>query len=152
VSGSNPIPSKCGYLRARVWRERVIYSFEPEKGSPRLALLVPSRSPVPLLFWRDRWSNMLCLASLLAGSMREETDEGMVRIGVDGFFNETTHAHGPLYSSSIRPSQHDSLLYTQFSRTHLSSVSSSIHYETHLSLYLNISMCDLVLKDLLRRI
>jgi hypothetical protein len=28
---------------------------------------------------------MLCLASLLAGSMRAERDEGMVRIGVDGF-------------------------------------------------------------------
>jgi hypothetical protein len=52
-------------------------------------------------------------------------------------------------------SQQDSLLYTQFSRTHLSSISSSIHsihYGTHLLLYLNISMCDLVLKDLLRRI
>jgi hypothetical protein len=31
---------------------------------------------------------MLCLASLLAGSMRAERDEGMVRIGVDGFFTE----------------------------------------------------------------
>jgi hypothetical protein len=61
---------------------------------------------------------------------------------------KTTRTHGPLYSSSIRPSQQDSLLYTQFFRTHLSSISSSIH----LSLYLNISMCDLVLKDLLRRI
>jgi hypothetical protein len=60
-----------------------------------------------------------------------------------------------LYSSSIRPSQEDSLIYTQFSRTHPSSISSSIHSihcGTHLSLYLNISMCDLVLKDLLRRI
>jgi hypothetical protein len=63
--------------------------------------------------------------------------------------------HGPLYSSSIRPSQRDSLLYTQFSRTHPSSISSSIHSihcGIHLSLYLNISMCDLVLKDLLRQI
>jgi hypothetical protein len=63
--------------------------------------------------------------------------------------------HGPLYSSSIRPSQQDSLLYTQFSHTHSSSISSSIHsihYGTHLSLYLNISMCDIVLKDLLRQI
>jgi hypothetical protein len=59
--------------------------------------------------------------------------------------------HGPLYSSSIRLSQQDSLLYIQFSRTHPSSIH-SIHYMTHLSLYLNISMCDLVLKDLLRRI
>jgi hypothetical protein len=68
---------------------------------------------------------------------------------------KTTRTHGPLYSSSIRPSQHDSLLYTQFSRTHPSSISSSIHsihYGTYLSLYLNISMCDLILKDLLRRI
>jgi hypothetical protein len=65
---------------------------------------------------------------------------------------ETTRTHGPLYSSSIRPSQPDSLLYTQFSRTHPSSISSSIHCRTHLSLYLNISMCDIVLKDLLRRI
>jgi hypothetical protein len=68
---------------------------------------------------------------------------------------ETTRTHGPLYSSSIRPSQQDSLLYTQFSRIHPSSISSSIysiHRGTHLSLYLNISMCDLVLKDLLRRI
>jgi hypothetical protein len=68
---------------------------------------------------------------------------------------KTTHTHGPLYSSSIRPSQQDSLLYTQFSRTHPSSISSSIHSihcGTHLSLYLNIFMHDLVLKDLLRRI
>jgi hypothetical protein len=64
---------------------------------------------------------------------------------------KTTRTHGPLYSSSISPSQQDSLLYTQFSRTHSSSIH-SIHYGTHLSLYLNISMCDLVLKDLLRRI
>jgi hypothetical protein len=65
----------------------------------------------------------------------------------------STRIHGPLYSSFIRPSQQDSLLYTQFSRTHPSPISSpihSIHCETHLSLYLNISMCDLVLKDLLR--
>jgi hypothetical protein len=69
--------------------------------------------------------------------------------------NKAICTHGPLYSSSIRPSQQDSLLYTQFSRTHPSSISSSIHsihYGTHLSLYLNISMRDLVLKDLLRRI
>jgi hypothetical protein len=49
----------------------------------------------------------------------------------------------------------NSLLYTQFFRTHPSSISSSIHSirrGTHLSLYLNISMCDLVLKDLLRQI
>jgi hypothetical protein len=61
----------------------------------------------------------------------------------------------PLYSSFIGPSQQDSLIYTQFSRIHPSSISSfihSIHGGTHLSLYLNISMCDLVLKDLLRRI
>jgi hypothetical protein len=61
----------------------------------------------------------------------------------------------PLYSSSICPSQRDSLLYTQFFRTHPSSISSSIHSihcGTHLSLYLNISMCDLVLKNLLRQI
>jgi hypothetical protein len=68
---------------------------------------------------------------------------------------QAIRTHGPLYSSSIRPSQQDSLLYTQFSRTHPSSISSSIHSiycGTHLSLYLNISMSDLVLKDLLRRI
>jgi hypothetical protein len=68
---------------------------------------------------------------------------------------KTTRTHGPLYSSSIRPSQQDSLLYTQFSRTRPSFISSSIHSiycGTHLSLYLTISMCDLVLKDLLRRI
>jgi hypothetical protein len=67
----------------------------------------------------------------------------------------STRTHGPLYSSSIRPSQQDSLIYTQFSRTHPSYISSSIHSinrGTHLSLYLNIFMCDLVLKDLLRRI
>jgi hypothetical protein len=65
---------------------------------------------------------------------------------------QAIRTHEPLYSSSIRPRQQDSLLYTQFSRTHSSSISSSIHCRTHLSLYLNISMCDLVLKDLLRRI
>jgi hypothetical protein len=68
---------------------------------------------------------------------------------------KTTRTHGPLYSSSIRSNQQDYLLYTQFSRTHPSSISSSInsiHCGTHLSLYLNISICNLVLKDLLRRI
>jgi hypothetical protein len=55
----------------------------------------------------------------------------------------------------IRPTQQDSLIYTQFSRTHPSSISSSIHSiycGIHLSFYLNIFMCDLVSKDLLRRI
>jgi hypothetical protein len=68
---------------------------------------------------------------------------------------KTTRTNGSLYSSSICPSQQDSLLYTQFFRTHPSSIPSSIHsihYGTHLSLYTNISMCDLVLKDLLRQI
>jgi hypothetical protein len=72
-----------------------------------------------------------------------------------GAASQAIRTHEPLYSSSIRPSQQDSLLYTQFSRTHPSSISSSIHSihcGTHLLLYLNISMCDLVLKDLLRRI
>jgi hypothetical protein len=75
--------------------------------------------------------------------------------GHSGLLPSIFRTNGPLYSSFIRPSQQDSLLYTQFSRTHPSSISSSIHsihYGTHLSLYLNISMCDLVLKDLLRRI
>jgi hypothetical protein len=69
--------------------------------------------------------------------------------------SKTTRTHPSSISSSIRPSQQDSLLYTQFTRTHPSSISSSIHSihcGTDLSLYLNISMCDLVLKDLLRRI
>jgi hypothetical protein len=79
----------------------------------------------------------------------------LARHGRNKDVTKTTRTHGPLYLSSIRPSQQDSLLYTQFSRTHPSSISlsiHSIHYETHLSLYLNISMCDLVLKDLLRQI
>jgi hypothetical protein len=81
------------------------------------------------------------------------TTGNLNRFAVDAFrFTKATRTHGPLYSSSIRPSQQDYLLYTQFNRTHPSSISSSIHYGTHLSLYLNISMCDLVLKDLLRRI
>jgi hypothetical protein len=37
-------------------------------------------------------------------------------------------------------------------RAHLSSISSSIHYRAHLSLYLNIFMGHLVLKYLLKRI
>jgi hypothetical protein len=41
--------------------------------------------------------------------------------------SKTTRTHGPLYSSSIRPGQQDSLLYTQFFRTHPSSISSYIH-------------------------
>jgi hypothetical protein len=76
------------------------------------------------------------------------------RCGVGGY-HKTTRTHPSSISSSIRPSQQDSLLYTQFFRTHPSSISSSIHSihcETDLSLYLNRSMCDLVLKDLLRRI
>ena len=50
---------------------------------------------------------MLCLASLLAGSMREEGDEGMVRIGVDGFFTEWRSGCGrllPLLSFPISTS------------------------------------------------
>jgi hypothetical protein len=54
---------------------------------------------------------------------------GSIYIGV----TETTRTHGPLYSSSICPSQQDSLLYTQFSCTHPSSIH-SIHCGTHLSL------------------
>jgi hypothetical protein len=74
---------------------------------------------------------------------------------MDGQLTLDYRTYGPLYSSSIRSSQQDSLFYTQFSRTHPSSISSSIHYihsGTYLSLYLNMYMCDLVLKDLLRRI
>jgi hypothetical protein len=51
----------------------------------------------------------------------------------------------PLYVLTLN--QQDSLLYIQFSRTNPSSISPSIHSihcGTHLSLYLNISMCDLV--------
>jgi hypothetical protein len=69
--------------------------------------------------------------------------------------NKAIRTYGPIYSSSIYPSQQDYLLYIQFFRTHPSSISSSIHSihcGTHLSLYLNISMCDLILKDLLRQI
>jgi hypothetical protein len=60
---------------------------------------------------------------------------------------KTTRTHGPLYSSSICPTQQDSLIYTQFSRTHPSSISSSIHSihcATYLSHYLTISICDLL--------
>jgi hypothetical protein len=68
---------------------------------------------------------------------------------------ETTRNYGTLYSSSIHFSQQDSFLYIQFFCTYPFSISSSIHSihcGTHFSLYLNIFMCDLVLKDLLRRI
>jgi hypothetical protein len=54
--------------------------------------------------------------------------------------SKAIHNHGTLNSSSKRPSHQDFLLYTQFSRTHLSFISSSIHCGVHLSLYLNISM------------
>jgi hypothetical protein len=60
--------------------------------------------------------------------------------------------HDPLFSSSINPGHQDSLIYTHFSHTHPSSISSSIHCGVHLSLYLNIFMWDLVLKNLLKRI
>jgi hypothetical protein len=101
---------------------------------------------------RASWSRFPCKWSISpvflwfgsAGGRRWE--EGCV---------QTNRTHWPLYSSSIRSSQPDSLLYTQFSRTYPSSISSSIHSihcGTHLSLYINISMCDLVLNDLLRRI
>jgi hypothetical protein len=66
--------------------------------------------------------------------------------------HETIRTHDPLFSSSIHPSHQDSLLYNHFSRTHPSSISSSIHCGVHLSLYLNISMWDLVLKNLLKQI
>jgi hypothetical protein len=65
---------------------------------------------------------------------------------------KTVRTRGTLNLSSKRSSHQDSLIYTQFSRTHSSSISSSIHYRAHLSLYLNISMCYLVLIDLLKRI
>jgi hypothetical protein len=65
---------------------------------------------------------------------------------------KTIRTHPPSISFSILPGHQDSLLYTHFSRIHPSSISSSIHYGVHLSLYLNISMCDLFLKDLLQRI
>jgi hypothetical protein len=65
---------------------------------------------------------------------------------------ETIRTHDPLFSSSIHPGHQDSLLYNHFSRTHPSSISSSIHCGAHLSLYLNISMRDLVLKNLLKQI
>jgi hypothetical protein len=55
--------------------------------------------------------------------------------------SQTTRTHRLLYSSFIRPSQQDSLLYTQFSRIHPSSISSYIHYihrGTHSSLYRNL--------------
>jgi hypothetical protein len=60
---------------------------------------------------------------------------GIVWMGKTGF--EAIRTHSPLYSSSIYPSQQDSLLYTQFFRTHPSSIPSSIHSiycGTHLSL------------------
>jgi hypothetical protein len=89
--------------------------------------------------------------------VHEQSEHAKIEVTLEwtGQKFKTIRNHGLLYSSSIHPSQQDSLLYTQFSRTHSSSISSSIHSihcETHLSLYLNISMCDLVLKDLLRRI
>jgi hypothetical protein len=62
------------------------------------------------------------------------------------------HTHDPLFSSYIHPGHQDSLLFIYFSRTHPSSIASSIHCGVHLSLYLNISMWDLVLKDLFKRI
>jgi hypothetical protein len=110
-----------------------------------------------------QWYNTMCACAGYAVEHQLLTGVGMGYIqpavanysSVDLQLHKIIRAHGPLYSSSIRPNQQDSLLYTQFSRTHPSSISSSIHsihYGTHLSLYLNISMCDLVLKDLLRRI
>jgi hypothetical protein len=48
--------------------------------------------------------------------------------------------HDPLFLSSIHLGHQDSLLYTHFSRTHPSSISSSIHCGTYLSFYLNISI------------
>jgi hypothetical protein len=83
-----------------------------------------------------------------------EAERG-ARMPAGGVPSQAIRTHGPLYSSSIRPSQQDSLLYTQFFRTHPFTISLSIHSiycGTHLSLYLNISMSDLFLKDLLRRI
>jgi hypothetical protein len=65
---------------------------------------------------------------------------------------KTTRTRGTLNSSSKRSGHQDSLLYTQFSRIHPSSISSSIHCGAYLSLYLNISMWDLVLKNLSKRI
>jgi hypothetical protein len=53
-----------------------------------------------------------------------------------------------LYFHPLHPGHQDSLIYTYFYRTH----PFSIHCGVHLSLYLNISMWDLVLKYLLKRI
>jgi hypothetical protein len=46
-------------------------------------------------------------------------------LGPDWRRPQTTRTYGPLYSSSICLGQQDSLLYTQFSCTHPSSISSS---------------------------
>jgi hypothetical protein len=100
-----------------------------------------------------------CPVSARSRALQSGSTRGRRGSGETTFTNftvhQTTRTHGPLYLSSIRPSQQDFLLSTQFFRTHPSSISSSIHSihcGTHLSLYLNTSMCDLVLKDLLRRI
>jgi hypothetical protein len=52
----------------------------------------------------------------------------------------TIRTRATLNLSFKRSSHKDSLLYTQFTRIHLSFISSSIHCRAHLSLYLNISM------------
>jgi hypothetical protein len=65
------------------------------------------------------------------------------------------YPHEPLYSSSIHLSHQNSLLYTQFFHTHPSSISSSIHCGAHMfvnKFCLNISMWDLVFKNLLKQI
>jgi hypothetical protein len=54
--------------------------------------------------------------------------------------DQAIHTRGTLNSSSIHLSHQDSLLYSQFFRTHPSSISSSIYCGAHLSLYLNIFM------------
>jgi hypothetical protein len=99
-----------------------------------------------------RQSRHVIIVNVVSSVARRKRSEGDTNL-ID--LQNPYYPHGPLYSSSIRPSQQDSLLYTQFFRTHPSSISSSIHSihcGTHLSLYLNISMCNLVLKNLLRRI
>jgi hypothetical protein len=54
--------------------------------------------------------------------------------------SKAIRTHDPLFSSFIYHDHQDSLLYTYFSRTHPSFISSSIHCGTYLSLYLNVSM------------
>jgi hypothetical protein len=122
----------------------VVWSFGPWfEGEDRTRSEGDNVQPLIRLFAAQR--------SNLAG--RRCVEPGRVHIARRNLAAPLTICtRGTLNLFSKRPNYQDSLLYTQFSRIPPFSISSFIYGGAHLSLYLNISIWDIVLKDLLKQI